>query len=79
MAVGKDYFPEMHPVPGFKLGTSCAGIKTPGRKDLVVMELAVGSTIAGVFTKNAFCAAPVQLAKKHLFATDTRYLMTNTG
>ena len=41
MAVGKDYFPEMHPVAGFKLGTTASGIKTPGRKDLVIMSLAV--------------------------------------
>jgi len=79
MAVGKDPFPEMYPVPGFRLGTTCAGIKKPGRKDLVVMELAEGAVIAGVFTKNAFCAAPVQLAKAHIVSEKTRYLVTNTG
>ncbi|MDM3871763.1 bifunctional glutamate N-acetyltransferase/amino-acid acetyltransferase ArgJ [Porticoccus sp. W117] len=79
MAVGKPTFPTMYPVPGFKLGTTSAGIKTPGRKDLVVMEIAPGSTVAGVFTKNAFCAAPVQIAKAHLAQTAPRYLVTNTG
>jgi len=69
MAVGKDCFPKMYPVPGFQLGTTSAGIKTPGRKDLVVMEIAEGGSIAGVFTKNAFCAAPVQLAKAHVVTT----------
>jgi glutamate N-acetyltransferase/amino-acid N-acetyltransferase len=39
MATGNKPFPQMHPVPGFKLGTASAGIKTPGRQDLVVMEL----------------------------------------
>lgn len=66
MAVGRDTFPPLPPVAGFRLGTVGAGIKTPGRKDLVVMECAVGSSVAGVFTRNAFCAAPVQIAKAHL-------------
>ena len=79
MAVGNPTFPTMHPVPGFKLGTTSAGIKTPGRKDLVVMEVAPSSTVAGVFTKNAFCAAPVQIAKAHLSESAPRYLVTNTG
>ena len=65
MAVGKDFFPKMYPVPGFRLGVSSAGIKKSGKKDLVVMELAEGSTIGGSFTKNLFCAAPVKLATKH--------------
>lgn len=79
MAVGKDTFPVMHSVPGFKLGTASAGIKKPGRKDLVLMEAAPGSTVAGVFTLNAFCAAPVQIAKAHLAESSPRYLITNTG
>jgi glutamate N-acetyltransferase/amino-acid N-acetyltransferase len=79
MATGNKPFPLMHPVKGFKLGTTSAGIKTPGRKDLVVMELAQGSVVAGVFTQNAFCAAPVVVAKQHLSAATPRYLVTNTG
>ena len=79
MATGNKPFPQMHPISGFKLGTTSAGIKTPGRSDLVVMELQAGSTVAGVFTQNAFCAAPVVVAKQHLSAAAPRYLVTNTG
>ena len=79
MATGNKPFPQMHPISGFKLGTTSAGIKTPGRSDLVVMELQAGSTVAGVFTQNAFCAAPVVVAKQHLSDAAPRYLMTNTG
>lgn len=79
MAVGHFPFPKMHPVPGVKLATVSAGIKTPGRKDLVLMELAPGSRVAGVFTQNAFCAAPVTLSKRHLAAGEVRFLITNSG
>ncbi len=79
MATGNKPFPPMHRVAGFKLGTTSAGIKTPGRSDLVVMELQPGSTVAGVFTQNAFCAAPVVVAKQHLSSAAPRYLVTNTG
>ena len=44
MATGNGTLPTLHPVTGFKLGTASAGIKTPGRKDLVVMEIVKGST-----------------------------------
>ncbi|MDH3527413.1 MAG: bifunctional glutamate N-acetyltransferase/amino-acid acetyltransferase ArgJ [Gammaproteobacteria bacterium] len=71
--------PELYPVPGFRLGTACAGIKTPDRRDLVVMELAEGSSCAAVFTRNAFCAAPVMLARQYLAAAVPRYLLINTG
>ena len=63
MATGSGKFPQMHPVPGFRLGTACAGIKTPGRKDLVVMELSESASVAAVFTQNAFCAAPVTVCQ----------------
>ncbi|RLA50244.1 MAG: bifunctional ornithine acetyltransferase/N-acetylglutamate synthase [Gammaproteobacteria bacterium] len=84
MAVGSGELAYIHPVAGFRLGVASAGIKTPGRKDLVLMELAQGSQIAAVFTRNDFCAAPVQVAKKHLrISLETgqgiRYLVTNTG
>ena len=62
MAVGLGPLPTLHPVPGFELGIASAGIKRPGRKDVVVMRCAEGSSVAGVFTLNAFCAAPVILA-----------------
>jgi len=79
MATGNGTLPTLHPVTGFKLGTASAGIKTPGRKDLVVMEIVKGSTVAGLFTQNAFCAAPVIVAKKHLAAISPKYLLVNTG
>ena len=78
MAVGLGPLPKLHPVPGFELGIASAGIKRPGRKDVVVMRCAEGSTVAGVFTLNAFCAAPVILAKQRAQGS-VRYLLTNTG
>jgi len=78
MAVGLGPLSTLHPVPGFELGIASAGIKRPGRKDVVVMRCAEGSTVAGVFTLNAFCAAPVILAKKRVQGS-VRYLLTNTG
>jgi glutamate N-acetyltransferase/amino-acid N-acetyltransferase len=65
-------------VPGVELGVATAGIKKPGRKDLLVMRLAPGAKAAGVFTRNRFCAAPVILAKKHL-KNVVRALVVNTG
>lgn len=79
MATGDAVFPIMYPVTGFKLGTTSAGIKTPGRSDLVVMEIAEGSSVAALFTKNAFCAAPVIVCKEHLVRCAPRYLLINTG
>ncbi|MGH8467045.1 MAG: bifunctional glutamate N-acetyltransferase/amino-acid acetyltransferase ArgJ, partial [Pseudomonas sp.] len=76
--VGLGPLPTLHPVPGFELGIASAGIKRPGRKDVVVMRCAEGSSVAGVFTLNAFCAAPVILAKQRVQGT-VRYLLTNTG
>ena len=55
-----------------------AGVKKPDRKDLLVLRLAPGAAVAGVFTRNRFCAAPVLLAKKHL-KSDVRALVVNTG
>jgi glutamate N-acetyltransferase/amino-acid N-acetyltransferase len=55
-----------------------AGVKKPGRKDLLVMRLAPGAAVAGVFTRNRFCAAPVVLAKKHL-KNEIAALVVNTG
>jgi len=69
---------DLHPVAGVELGVAMAGIKKPGRKDLLVMRLAPGSAVAGVFTKNRFCAAPVLLCKKNL-RNLVRALVINTG
>jgi len=79
MAVGPDTLPTLLPISGFKIGIASAGIKKLGRRDIVVMEVAEGASVAAVFTKNAFCAAPVTLCKKHLEAGQIRYLLTNTG
>lgn len=78
MPVGLGPLPVLHPVPGFRLGIASAGIKRAGRKDVVIMEAAQGSSIAGVFTLNAFCAAPVTLCRQHL-GQSPRYLLVNTG
>lgn len=78
MPVGLGPLPTLHPVAGFRLGIACAGIKRAGRKDVVVMQAAAGASIAGVFTTNAFCAAPVTLCKQHL-GNAPRYLLVNTG
>ena len=79
MAVGEDVLPALHPIVGLRLGTASAGVKKPGRRDLVVIELAPGATSAGLFTRNAFCAAPVQVARNHLAQTAPRYWVINTG
>lgn len=81
MAVGNDKLPHLLPVSGVRLATVSAGIKSAGRKDLVLMELAAASRCVGVFTQNAFCAAPVIVAKDHLQLSDNQpgYLIVNTG
>jgi glutamate N-acetyltransferase/amino-acid N-acetyltransferase len=72
------------PVPGIDLGYAEAGIRKAGRKDLLVMRLAPTATVAGVFTTNRFCAAPVQVCKAHLeglriSGSPIRALLINTG
>ncbi|NOR70730.1 MAG: bifunctional glutamate N-acetyltransferase/amino-acid acetyltransferase ArgJ, partial [Methylomarinum sp.] len=78
MAVGNVDFPEMKVVSGIKLGTSNAGIKQTERDDILVVEMAEGASCAGVFTQNAFCAAPVHVAKDHL-QQSPRWLLINSG
>ena len=68
-----------HAVSGLRLATGAAGIRYQGRDDLVVFELQPGSTCAAVFTRNAFCAAPVTLARQHLGTVQPRYLLINSG
>ena len=68
------------PVPGVELGISSAGIKKPGRKDVLVMRIAPDSEVVGVFTQNRFCAAPVTVCKEHLHNDKgIRALVVNTG
>ena len=68
------------PINGVLLGTAEANIKKPNRKDLLVMQLAPQATVAGVFTQNRFCAAPVIVAREHLESgKGIRALVVNTG
>lgn len=67
------------PVAGVRLAIVSAGVKQPGRRDVVLVELAEGTETAAVFTRNAFCAAPVILARQHLKTTPPRYLLINSG
>ncbi len=71
---------DLLPVNGVLLGTAEANIKKPNRKDLLVMQIASPATVAGVFTQNRFCAAPVIVAKQHLACgRGIRALVVNTG
>ena len=67
------------PIAGLKLGIASAGIKKTGRRDITLIELAPGSTVAGVFTQNRFCAAPVTVCREHLSGANIRALVINTG
>jgi len=78
MAVGNVRFPEMKQIAGISLGTSNAGIKQTERDDVLVIQMAEGSSCAGVFTQNAFCAAPVHIARQHL-QSSPRWLLINSG
>ncbi|MDH3459951.1 MAG: bifunctional glutamate N-acetyltransferase/amino-acid acetyltransferase ArgJ, partial [Burkholderiaceae bacterium] len=71
---------DLYPVSGVKLGVACAGVRKANRSDLTVITLPAGAQVAGVFTRNRFCAAPVQLCRKHLAAPPgIRALVINTG
>ncbi len=70
----------LHPVAGVELGWTEAGIRKANRKDLVVIRIAPGASVAGVFTQNRFCAAPVQVCREQLAAGgEVRALVINTG
>ncbi len=79
MPVGYSRLPTLSPVAGIRLSAQAARVRYEGRDDLVVMELAKGSRCAAVFTRNAFCAAPVIIAREHLAQTSPRYLLINSG
>ncbi|NOL52365.1 bifunctional glutamate N-acetyltransferase/amino-acid acetyltransferase ArgJ [Pelistega suis] len=71
---------DIHLVAGVQIGIASAGIKKPGKKDITVFQFAPGTTVAGVFTTNRFCAAPVQICKQRLTSgNDIRALLINTG
>ena len=69
----------LHPVAGVRIGLAMAGVRKPNRRDLVVFLLDEGASVAGVFTRNRFCAAPVQLCREHLALGAPRALLVNTG
>jgi glutamate N-acetyltransferase/amino-acid N-acetyltransferase len=71
---------DLHPVAGVQLGIAMAGVRKANRRDLLVVTLAEGSSVAGVFTANRFCAAPVQVCREHLAAgRSARAILVNTG
>ena len=78
MAVGQTDFPMMPPILGIQIGTTNAGIKQIERDDLLVFQFPETATCAAVFTQNAFCAAPVHLAKANL-SHSPRWLLINSG
>lgn len=70
----------LFPVAGVRLGVAEAGIRKANRRDLTLIALDAGVTVAGVFTENRFCAAPVQVCRRHLSAgNEIRALVINTG
>ena len=71
---------ELFPIAGVRIGVTEAGIRKAGRKDLSVVLLDDGASVAGVFTQNRFCAAPVQLCREHLaLGEGIRAMLINTG
>ena len=75
---------ELKPVAGVRLGTAMASVRKANRRDVLVVSLAEGSQVSGVFTTNRFCAAPVQLCRQHLAVNGSggsgvRALLVNTG
>ncbi len=79
MAVGEEYWQDLPAIKGLKLGVAKAGIKYPDRTDLAVILLCDGATVAGVFTQNAYAAAPVDICRQHLSSGDVRALVVNSG
>jgi len=79
MAVGLTEPENLLAIDGVRLATVAAGVRYPNRDDMVLMELAEGSTVAAVFTLNKYCAAPVIVAKKHMLETPARALLINSG
>ncbi|MCL2021407.1 MAG: bifunctional glutamate N-acetyltransferase/amino-acid acetyltransferase ArgJ [Betaproteobacteria bacterium] len=71
----------LYPVAGVRLGVAEANIRKAGRKDLTLIEIAPNATVAGVFTQNRFCAAPVQVCREHLSRNPDgiRAMVINTG
>jgi len=71
---------DLHPIAGVRIGVAEAGVRKAHRKDLTVFLLDEGASVAGVFTQNRFCAAPVQISRDHLAAGQAiRAMVVNTG
>ncbi|MEO8079973.1 MAG: bifunctional glutamate N-acetyltransferase/amino-acid acetyltransferase ArgJ [Caldimonas sp.] len=71
---------DLHPVAGIAIGTAMAGVRKANRRDVTVVTIEPGAAVAGVFTANRFCAAPVQLCREHLTAgRGARAILVNTG
>ncbi len=70
---------DLHPVPGVRIGVAEANVRKPHRKDLTVVLIDEGASVAGVFTQNRFCAAPVQVCREHLAHSGIRAMVINTG
>ncbi len=79
MAVNLEAPAELLAVPGIRIGTAYAGIRRAAADDVCVFDLEPGTQTAAVFTRNAFCAAPVQVARAHLAGTAPRCLVVNAG
>jgi glutamate N-acetyltransferase/amino-acid N-acetyltransferase len=81
MAVGLKAPATLHPVKGIRLSAAHSGIKQDSAvRDLVLVEIAEGSSVAAVFTQNRFCAAPVIVARRHLMEVSApRFLLINSG
>jgi len=79
MPIGYLKLPQLLSVAGVRLAAAAAGIRYRDRKDLVLIELAETSQCAAVFTRNAFCAAPVRVAREHLSLNSPRFLIINSG
>ena len=71
---------DLHPIAGVRIGVAEAGVRKAHRKDLTVFLLDEGASVAGVFTQNRFCAAPVQISREHLSSGQPiRAMVINTG
>ena len=79
MPVGLNAPASLTPVPGVRIATAALGGRSEPREDLTLFELAPGAACAATFTRNAFCAAPVVVAREHLSRTAPRYLLVNAG
>lgn len=79
MAVGPERVNEILPIAGIRLAAVKSNIRYVDRLDLVLVDIASGANTAGVFTQNAFCAAPIKIAKQHLEESPSRYFLVNTG